>query len=90
MAGYILYDDSPKGKYNGPPISAIDANKQWANHSYNSVVLTHIAGATTDFSEKAQALKELTIAEGKMKFWERQANFFLAEAMRTRKRLYNF
>jgi hypothetical protein len=65
-----------------------DACKAWAQHAYNKIALTHIAGATRDLREKQQALAEIEIAEGKQTWWSRHPNFDLASAMRLLKRVY--
>lgn len=85
----IFYDEgNAKNSNFNINISRMNPNTQWANHSYNWIVLEHISKASTDFHEKAQARKEMEIAERKMKFWERQPKFDDHLATHWRKQIY--
>ena len=71
---YIVYDSGP---YDGPRLnlSKMDATRQWLKHFSNSVLLTRIAQSPRDLEHKMQALRELDIAERKMRYWERQSSY---------------
>ena len=88
----IFYDDgnAKGGSFNPSAMRAMNPNSAWANHSYNHFVLTHISRSSPDPREKMQAIKELDIAERKMKFWERQAGFDETAATHLRKKYYRF
>lgn len=85
----IFYDE---GNTRGFPIdtSRMNPNSQWANHSYNHFVLKHIYLTSTDPREKMQASKEISIAERKMKFWERQRGFLQSTAFNWRRQIYKY
>ncbi len=86
----IFYDQgNAKNKdFNFGMIQKMNPNSNWANHSYNHFVLTHIAKNSDNFNERAQARKEIEIAERKMKFWERHPDFELDHAQFYRKKYY--
>lgn len=88
----IFYDlgNAKNSDFNPSLFKRLNPSSQWANHSYNHIVLTHIAKASTDFNERAQARKELEIAERKMNYWERFAGFDRQEALWYRKKYYQF
>lgn len=78
----IIYSDE---RHDGPPSVPYhrwNANKGWLKHYENSLTLTFIVHATKDRVEKAQAQKELDIADRKMKFWENHPNFEKAVVIR--------
>jgi hypothetical protein len=78
----ICYSDDRQpftGSFN---FRAADSTARYLEHYSNSLLLTVMVREARDFSEKKQALKELDIAERKMKFWERQENFDRARMVR--------
>jgi hypothetical protein len=85
----IFYDDgNAKNSFNYGMIKKLNPNSQWANHSYNHLVLKHIYSNSPDTREKIQAAKELEIADRKMAFWARQPGFLQAEADWWMKEIY--
>lgn len=86
----IFYDSGiAKNKdFNFGIIRKMNPNTQWSNHSYNHFVLTHISNTSENFNERAQARKEMEIAERKMKFWERHPDFDIDAAHYYRKKYF--
>jgi hypothetical protein len=86
---HILYNElerfNPKFAI---PYNKLNANKNWANHSYNLFVLKHIANSTTNMKEKIQANKEILIAQKKLSWWEKHPNFSLLTAKQNLKDWY--
>lgn len=85
---YIYGNETSQGDFNMGSVYKMNPNSAWANHYYNRKVLEHIARATQDYAEKHQAEKEISIADRKMKFWERFPNFSLEAARSTVKERY--
>lgn len=86
---YIFYNSLEQVPYNSKvPFSKLNANKKWAEHSYNLYVLKHIVSSTNDIKEKIQANKEVLIAQKKLLWWERHPNFSLQSALFQRKDMY--
>lgn len=88
----IFYDlgNAKNSNFNPSILGKLNPNSQWANHSYNHIVLQHIVKASKDFNERQQARKEIEIAERKMTFWERFGSFDKQEALFYRKKYYQF
>jgi hypothetical protein len=78
---HILYNENEP--YTGPHIriDSMDPHKPWRTHCENWYHLKFIAERGT-FLEKRRAMVELSIAERKMKFWERHHAFRLEEQIR--------
>jgi hypothetical protein len=88
----IFYDsgNAKNSDFNPSLIWKMNPNSQWANHSYNHIVLNHIIKTSKDFNERQQARKEIEIAERKMKFWERHPDFEKDHSLFYRKKYYSF
>ena len=84
----IFYNDE-KTPFTGS-ISSFNPNSQWANHSYNLFVLSHMSKTSTDRNERCQVEKEIIIADRKIKFWERHPDFDLTSALGYRKKFYKY
>ena len=79
----FFYSDS-REPFTGRPVPyhEQEATRHWLTHFSNSLYLTFFAQNETDGAARAQARKELGIAETKMTFWRRHVNFNQAEATR--------
>lgn len=71
----ICYDDSVKSKYLVSEYESQDANSYYMTHYKNFLYLDFLATKSDDFSERAQARKEIEIANRKMKYWMRHPNY---------------
>lgn len=82
---HIIYEDK---KY---PWSYVKLNptNQFVKHLSNYYYLRWITEKSDNFIEKQQANKEMTIAEKKMKYWERSPEFNSNEAKRMHQKLKN-
>ena len=89
---FIFYDTIESAKNFSPSINPrnLNPNTQWAHHSYNHFVLSHISRNTPDPKEREQAKKELMIAERKINYWQRSPAFHLDSALRSRKNIYGY
>ncbi len=73
---FIIYNDAATKKGGRIKMEDADAVSYYMTHYCNMLKLDWIAKRSeTPFADKYQARKELLIAERKMKFWERHANF---------------
>lgn len=82
MPGFFIYSGVTQPFEGAPkvPFERWNANKNWALHTYNKVVLGYIQRETRDAHEKLQAGNEIEIAERKRQFWVRHPNFDAAAA----------
>ena len=72
----IFYDEGARNSFSQPfNYHNFNANSSWATHRYNEIILRHIANKSDDFNERAQALKELTVCERKIKYASNHPNF---------------
>lgn len=87
---FIFYksDNAKNGSFDISRLKTMNPNSKWAEHSYNHMILDHIARATKDVKERAQASRELEIAVRKMKYWERHPEFDPSRALFLRKKYY--
>lgn len=73
---FYIYNDTERGSFDPKMLAMIrnmNPNTQYAKHFDNLCYLRFIAGhADTTFVEKAQANKEIGMAEKKMLYWKRQ------------------
>jgi hypothetical protein len=74
----LVYDESVGGgKFNGVPISQWGPDavmRSWQGHAENRAYLAFLY-SNGSIQEKAQAAKELKVAERKLAFWERHPAF---------------
>lgn len=84
---YILYNPTPERiNYNNPiNYNNLNANKRWAEHTYNLIILKHIETTTPDVREKIQATKEILVCKKKISWWERHPKFIEKDALYVRK-----
>lgn len=76
----ICYDQQP---YTGPVnLTNADATKNYLIHYGNELLLTFLANHSDDRIERAQAAKEIEIAQRKQKFWRAHHNYDHAVALR--------
>lgn len=66
----ICYDESG-GKFTGS-ISDLDPNACYMTHFKNFLYLRFIEENSDDWRERAQAHKEIQIADRKMEFWKKR------------------
>lgn len=79
----FFYSDSGSGgSVNLNMLSRMDPTKQYCKHLDNWFFLKFVLMNSTDFAERAQANKELTICERKMTYWKRNGRFDSAAAQR--------
>ena len=72
----IVYGNEPKSKFDPrSKINEWDPHPHYAKHLANHHLLSFIHKNSKDPREKAQASKELAIADKKMTFWERHPLF---------------
>ena len=72
---FFIYEESKGGK-SSFNIADADATDFWLRHFSNALYLRFIAQhKNTSTSEKAQANKELAIADRKMTFWAKHPNY---------------
>ena len=77
----IFYDDGVRNTSAQPfDYWKFNANSSWANHRYNEIILKHIANKSDNFNERAQAIKELTVCERKIKYANNHPNFDMSLA----------
>lgn len=84
---FYIYNDTERGGSFDPKMMAIimkmNPNTQYAKHFDNLCYLRFIANhPDTTFVEKAQANKEIGLAEKKMNFWKRQDSWTPEESGR--------
>jgi hypothetical protein len=72
---FFYSDTEPRGSFNYGAISQMNATTQYCRHLGNWFYLKFILMNSKVFTEIAQANKELTICERKMKFWEKEEGF---------------
>lgn len=88
MSHYFVYDDnegSPRGRQSFQSVVKyhnLNANKHFMTHYSNAKYLTFLAQNETTPIARAQASKELEIANRKMDYWKRHPNFDI-NAIRT-------
>lgn len=63
-------------------VDNFDATQMYATHFYNACVLKFLVQHETIHANKMQAIRELEIAERKMKFWRQQYNYNQDESIR--------
>ena len=71
----LIYEETSGGRGGAISTASMDATACWLTHFSNSLHLKFIAERSTDVHERAQANKELAIAERKMAFWKKHPNF---------------
>jgi hypothetical protein len=72
----ICYDDGrAEVPANLPPYETWNAVKGYLNHYANYLYLDFLSKQSTDGRERAQARKELTICERKLKYWTTHPNW---------------
>jgi hypothetical protein len=65
-----------KSKFSSPvPYSEQPANRYYMTHYENFLYLNFISTKSDDVSERAQARKEIEIANRKMKYWMHHPNY---------------
>lgn len=79
---YFCYPDNEVRGVGGSrtPYHAQKATENWLRHFENSLYLTFLVKAETDFAARARAQKELGVAANKMEYWQKHPNFELARA----------
>jgi len=72
----ICYDDSKKSNYfSSIPYGEMPANRYYMTHYANFLYLDFISKKSDDVSERAQARKEIEIANRKMRYWKFHPNY---------------
>jgi hypothetical protein len=73
---HLVYEENLPKRTSKKPFRAeeYDATKKYLAHYANSLTLLFFLEKGTRL-ERAQASKELAIAERKMEYWQRQSNF---------------
>jgi len=73
---HVYGDDVGTGRgYGGQSYHSMDATKHWARHYDNHLYLDFIHKHDKDPKSRAQARKEMDIAQKKMDHWKRHPNW---------------
>ena len=72
---YFYSDTGSSGAYDPGLIARLNPNTQYKKHLENWFFLKFIMMNSDDWREKAQASKELTICDRKLKFWQHRPTF---------------
>lgn len=78
----FIYDDHPvkdKKKETKFDVDRYDATSYWVYHYKNWIKLDQLSKRCS-FQDRMQIENEMLIAQRKMKYWERQANFDMLRA----------
>ena len=81
MSTFIIYDDAKKRR-SGPDLSDMNPVVFFAKHAANWFQLKAIKKETPDFQIQQQAQKEMEIANRKMDYWRRHAEFKIEDETR--------
>ena len=84
----LVYDENPPRSSNFGFLKNLNATKQALRHFENSLYLTFMM-QKGNFAERAQASRELTIAEKKVEYWKKQKSFDREEFLRGCEKLKN-
>src|SRR6185503_14665593 len=83
IGSFIVYDENAKGVPSKVPYENLWASKHWLTHYGNLRYLDFIANhPDATFQEKAQARKEIVLAQRKMTYWKRHPNWKQDEVAR--------
>jgi hypothetical protein len=75
---FICYDENAKSAFTGR-LSNVDPNKAYLKHFANKLYIAFVMKhPESTVQERAQASRELAIADRKMTYWERNPEFSLA------------
>jgi len=73
---FIVYDESAHSGPSKVPYDRLWASKHWLTHYGNLRYLEFIAAhPDATFTEKAQARREIVLAQRKMDYWKRHPNW---------------
>lgn len=76
----FFYADVSSGSSGKINFDRLDPVKQFLKHYENSLFLKHYM-SVGNFTERAQASKEMGICERKMQYWARNKNFVMDRAL---------
>ena len=79
---FIVYSEERNALHHPVKYHNLNATGAYINHYNNSLLLSFIARESDNFAEKAQARKELAMAEKKMDHWKKHPNFNAEEVQR--------